>query len=614
MCGIAGVSGRPDADLVRRMCAAVAHRGPDGEGLYTDDHAALGTRRLAIADGAGGVRPARSENGRIVAVFDGELYNHAELRDSLRAKGHVLAGSADGECLVHLYEEYGDALVHHLRGMFAFAVWDRREERLLLARDRVGQKPLYWRLEDGALEFASELKAIEGSIEIDPVALHHYLTLQYVPAPWSIRRGVEKLPPGHLLTFQHGAVRTACYWRPDATPRPVPEDPAERLRELLLEATSLRLAGERPIGAFLSGGLGSSAVVAAMARLAGTVRTFSIGFADERPGERAHARRVAELFGTDHHEYVVEPSGLEVLPELARAFDEPFADASAVPAHLLARFAAGEVTVALTGDGGGESFGGHERYAPPGRAARVNVPPQMRPALARAGTAMVRRTRARTVPRRAARIVEVLGHDPALRYARMMSCFGPEEKAGLYTPAFAETLAGVETCDLLTGVHERSAARGAARLLDVDVQTYLPGGLLVKADTTTMAHSLLARSPLLDQELMRFAAGLPTELKTAGATTGTLFEDALRAWLPDDLVDRPEQGFGVPLAEWLRTGLRELARDVLTDTTATSRGLFRPERVAGLLDAHDGGDDHSRRLWALLQFELWTRARNPCPA
>ncbi len=617
MCGIAGTvsAGSPDSGLVRLMCDALVHRGPDSEGFHTDGHAALGIRRLAIIDVAGGDQPVYNEDRTVVAVMNGELYNFAELRDSLRARGHRFTSEGDTECLVHLYEEYGDGLVDRLRGMFAFAIWDAPRRRLLLARDRVGKKPLYWRSDGTSLVFGSELKALMQDPalrrEVDPVALHHYLTYQYVPAPWSILRDVRKLPPGHLLVWGDGSAEVRRYWRLDSTPREVAgeREAAEELREHLLDATRVRMVSERPLGAFLSGGLDSSAVVAAMARQSsGSVKTFSIGFDEAAFDERRHARRLAEWYGTDHHELVVSPSALDVLPTLAWHFDEPFADSSAIPSFYVARMSRDRVTVVLNGDGGDESFGGYLRYVALARTRRITVPAVLGPRLERLGALLTARGRPQSPPWKAGRILEILGHPLPRRYARMMSYFGPEQKTALYSDGLRERLAGVDSYALLDAAFAASLAGSTTgSVMDVDVNTYLPGDLLVKSDITTMANSIEARSPFLDHHLMEWAAGLPSHLKVRAGTTKYLLKKAVAPWLPPDLVHRPKMGFGVPLAAWLRTELRDLSWDLLTDRTARSRGYFRPEAVTELLRGHDAGSDHSARIWALIQFELWHR-------
>ncbi|WP_260860089.1 asparagine synthase (glutamine-hydrolyzing) [Streptomyces cupreus] len=597
------------------MCDLIVHRGPDGEGFHIGEQVALGMRRLAIIDVAGGDQPVYNEDRSVAAVFNGEIYNFAELRTELRNLGHRFRTDSDSECLVHLYEEYGDDLVHRLRGMFAFALWDVNKRRLLLARDRVGKKPLYYHQVGRELVFASELKALTvvPSVrrDLDPVALHHYLTYQYVPAPWSIYRGVRKLPPGHLLVWENGQVDVRRYWALDFTPAYVgdEQEAIERTRELLLEATRIRMVAERPLGAFLSGGIDSSAVVAAMARIAdGPVKTFAIGFDDPRYDERTHARTVAQRYGTDHHELVVESSALAVLPTLAWHFDEPFADSSAIPSFYVARLSREHVTVALNGDGGDEAFGGYTRYAFMSRAGGIRIPRGARLVFQRLGRSLLLNGPDRSRRRKAGQALTFLGEEPRRRYARLMSYFTPEQKDALYTEGMREELSGIDSYDLLAQAFQTSVTDDRVnQLMDVDVNTYLPGDLLVKVDITTMANSLEARSPFLDHHLMEWAAGLPGDLKVRRDTTKYLLKKAVEDWLPPELLHRPKQGFGVPLGHWLRTELRDLAWDVLTDRTARSRGLFRPESVKALLSEHEAGKNHANRLWALMQFELWHR-------
>lgn len=617
MCGVAGMvsTGAPDPAVVREMCDVLSHRGPDGQGFHNDNHAALGMRRLAIIDVSGGDQPVFNEDRSVVAVFNGEIYNFPELRADLLRRGHTFRTNGDSECIVHLYEEHGEDLVHHLRGMFALAVWDAGKERLLLARDRVGKKPLYYRDADGQLAFASELKALSvvspGPREVDPVALHHYLTYQYVPAPWSILRGVRKLPPGCLLTWQGGRVQERRYWTLDFSPAPAisEHEAAERTRELLLEATRIRMVAERPLGAFLSGGIDSSAVVAAMARSSGKpVKTFSIGFDDARFDERAHARAVAQRYGTDHHEFVVGASALDILPTLAWYFDEPFADSSAIPSFYVAKLSRQHVTVALNGDGGDELFGGYTRYAHMAHGERFRVPGAARPALGRLGRSLLSTPPPGSRLRRAGLALTVLSEAPQRRYARMMSYFMPEQKQDLYTERLCEATYGIDSYELLDhAFRESRAVSRVNQLMEVDVNTYLPGDLLVKVDISTMANSLEARSPFLDHQLMEWAARLPAHLKVRGGTTKYLLKKSLEDWLPHEVLHRPKQGFSVPLAHWLRTDLKDVAWDVLTDRTAADRGFFRPEAVRTMLREHDAGEDHARRIWALMQFELWHR-------
>lgn len=617
MCGIAGLVGTsaPDPSLVRRMCDVLAHRGPDGEGFYRDAHAALGMRRLAIVDVLGGDQPIYNEDRTVVAVFNGEIYNFPALRRELRDRGHRLATNGDTECLVHMYEEFGDDLVHRLRGMFAFAIWDSKRQRLLLARDRVGKKPLYWRCDGGTLWFASELKALTRDLmprrEVDLVALHHYLTYQYVPAPWSILRGIHKLSPGHLLSWQAGVAVTRRYWRIDCTPREITseEETAEELRGHLLDATRVRMVGERPLGALLSGGIDSSAVVAAMARHTGErIKTFSIGFDEESLDERRYARMLARHYATDHHEMIITSSALEVLPTLSSHFHEPFADSSSIPTFYVARMSSEQVTVVLNGDGGDELFGGYLRYLLMSRAGRIPAISFFNGRLDRIGSSLAARGAPRSALQRAGRVLGLLGHPTPRRHARLMSYFTSEQKTALYSDALRARLAEVDSYDLLDDAFAASRADSdLGRVMDVDINTYLPGDLLVKMDTATMANSLEARSPFLDHHLMEWAAGLPAGLKVRSGTTKYLLKKAVAPWLPPELLTRPKMGFGVPLARWLRTELAELSWDVLTDHTARSRGLFRPEAVTELLRQHGNGQDHGNRIWALLQFELWCR-------
>ncbi|MFF4774306.1 asparagine synthase (glutamine-hydrolyzing) [Microtetraspora fusca] len=620
MCGIAGIASTtaPDPELVRRMCDVIAHRGPDGAGFYNDDRVALGMRRLAIIDVMTGEQPVHSEDGQVVAVFNGELYNFAELRRDLTGRGHTLRSTGDSECLVHLYEEHGTDMVDRLRGMFAFAIWDRARGRLVLARDRVGKKPLYWRSDGDTIWFGSELKSLEQDPgmcrETDPVALHHYLSYQYVPAPWSIYQGAHKLPPGHVLVWERGRVTLHRYWTLDPATREVADEreEEERLRELLLEATRIRMVSERPVGAFLSGGIDSSAVVAAMAMQSREpIKTFCIGFEEDRYDERHKARMVADRYGTDHHEMVVTQGKLDVLPLLATQFDEPFADSSAIPSFYVAQLSRRHVTVALNGDGGDESFGGYQRYALMNMARRIPTLPRSLAAVGtRLGAAIVERSDYGTFRRRLGRLVKFAAEPPSRRYAGLMCCCTEDQKWRIYSDELRVLLSEVDSGALVEDLFLGSRAEtDLGRALDVDVLTYLPGDLLVKVDTTTMAHSLEGRSPLLDHHLMEWAAGLPASLKVRNRQTKVLLRRAVEPWLPPELLRYPKQGFGVPLAAWLRGELRELAWEVLTDGTARGRGLFRPRAVRDLLQRHMAGADHSAILWSLVQFELWHRAR-----
>ncbi len=469
MCGIAGLLDPRSSDrdaLLAQMTATLFHRGPDEAGYHCDDHVALGMRRLSIQDVRHGHQPAQDESQTVSCVFNGELYNVGELQAMLRARGHHLASEADTDCIPHLYEEFGPRFVDHLRGMFAVAVWDARRRRLVLARDRLGKKPLYYAHTGDRIAFASELKAllVDPSLErrADPVALSHYLTLQYVPAPWSAVAGVSKLPPGHLLVADDSGVRVDRYWQLEylaegaADPRS-DEELVEELRAHLLDAVKVRLVGERPLGAFLSGGLDSSAVVGAMSEVSTQpIKTFSIGFESEAFNELPHAARVAERFGTEHHELVVRPEALDIVPRLATYFDEPYADSSAIPSWYLAQMAGEHVVVALNGDGGDEVLAGYTRYQRYLGAGDHRIPRGVAKGMLRAGTWFSAHSAGRAPVRKLGTGLTLLGEaDPARRYARFLSYFRPEEKLQLYTDDFARLVAGHDTYDLVQDVWQR---------------------------------------------------------------------------------------------------------------------------------------------------------------
>jgi asparagine synthase (glutamine-hydrolysing) len=621
MCGIAGAVGPGVGDPGRlaRMLATMRHRGPDAEGSHVEPDVMLGCARLAVIDVAGGDQPVMDESGRISVVCNGEIYNFAELRRRLEAAGHRFRTRSDTECLVHLYEEHGAELVHHLRGMFAFAIWDAGEERLLLGRDRVGKKPLYLRRDGPRLWFASELKALLADPTcprvLDPISLDHYLARLWVPGPRSMIAGVERLPPAHVLTFERGEVSIDRYWRLEYEPKTElsAEEATEELDALLREATRLRLVSERPLGAFLSGGIDSSLVVAAMAELSpAPVKTFTIGFEEPAYDERPYARLVAERFGTDHHEVVVKPSAEVVFDRPTGVYDEPFGDSSAVPTLALARAASEQVTVVLNGDGGDESFAGYGRYAVAQLAERVPVPaavavPAQRllaPAL-RAGPPGSRRSRLRTGMR-------FLAARNGREYPYQQPGFTPDERARLCTHDLRSQVEGSEAVDPILAVLRQPGPRNDVdRLLRADVESFLPDDLLVKMDLATMAHSLEARSPLLDQELMAFAARLPEHMKVRRVgrhrVRKFLLKQLAERRLPEEVVRRRKAGFAVPIGTWFRHELREPTHDLLTDGTARRRNLFDPGFVATLLAEHAAGRDRSGALWGLLRFELWCR-------
>ena len=622
MCGIIGKIASPgagplDREVLERMCVALEHRGPDSRGLFHEGNVGLGIQRLRVVDLVTGDQPIYNEDGSVVVVLNGEIYNFRELRERLRARGHRFATEGDTEVIVHLYEEHGVECVRHLHGMFAFALWDRRRTRLLLARDRVGKKPLFYALGAGGVCFSSELRSLLEDHDVDrvldPRAVDCYLTYGYVPPPLSIFKAVRKLPPAHTLVFEHGDASIARYWRLDYSRKIAVSDPRELhepIREHVRRATRRRMIADVPLGAFLSGGIDSSAVVAAMAESStAAVKTFSIGFDSEAFDELQHARRISELFGTEHHEFVVRPDAIEIVPKIVRQYGEPFADASAIPSFYLSQVTRGHVTVALNGDGGDESFGGYTRYVSNRLAARMDrLPASMRRAIA-ARAERFGGGELTSVSNKARRLMEGLGLDPAERYERYMSWFDGDQRARLYTDEFAEAVSRVPGHRMMVGPWlDASGEDVLDKMLEVDVMTYLPGDLITKIDIATMAYALEARSPLLDHELMEFAASIPANLKVRGREKKWIFRQALRGWIPDEILDRPKQGFSVPLGEWFRGDLRTVLHDVLLDPATVDRGYFRPEMVRSMLDRHDAGDDaETKPLWSLFVFELWQR-------
>ncbi len=618
MCGIAGVvtGGEPVQRVaLERMCDSLVHRGPDSQGLHVDGGVGLGMRRLAIIDLVTGDQPLYSEDREIALVFNGEIYNHEPLRDELRARGHTFAGGSDAEVVVHLWEEHGPACVERLRGFFAFAIWDGRRGELFLARDRLGKKPLYWAHEDGALLFASEPRALfqDGRVprDVDPRAIDAFLVNQYVPNELCAFERVHKLPPASRLTWRPGGEpRVERWWRLEYGPKEElsDADAVDRLRELLLESTRLRLMSDVPLGAFLSGGVDSSAVVAAMAMTSpGTVRTFSVRFPYQGIDESPYARAVADHYGTEHHELEIAEPDPSLLPVIAWHFGEPFADPAALPTYQLAELTRRHVTVALAGDGGDESFAGYKRYRQLASTLRADRLPQG----ARSGMAAALRRLAggsdgRSPLPRAARLAGRLALPPAARYADLFRYFRSGDRDSLYGPWLHDQLDHGEPLEHVERAWaEREGLDPIDRLMAVDLDTYLPDDLLAKVDVTTMANSLEMRAPLLDHELMEFAARLPVRQKVRDGRPKWLLNEAVRDWLPAGHLDREKLGFAVPVSEWLRTQLRELPEQVLLDPVATARGVFDPDGVRRIIDEHRAGHERGSQLWAMLNLELW---------
>jgi asparagine synthase (glutamine-hydrolysing) len=612
MCGIAGWAGRPgEPAILERMGAAMAHRGPDDHGQLIRASAGFAFQRLSIIDVAGGNQPIENEDGTVSIVLNGEIYNHHELRRGLLERGHRLRTRSDVEVVLHLWEEERERCLDRLRGMFALAIWDENERTLFLARDRVGKKPLYHcELPDGTLVFGSEIKAILQHPDVprqpDLAAIDHFLTLQYVPSPLTAFQGIRRLPPGHWLRWREGATEVRRYWELAYGPKhPGTEaELQEELVRLLRESVAIRLESEVPLGAFLSGGIDSSAVVAMAAEAsASPLKTFSIGFAADAFDERRYARMVAERFGTEHHELEVTGGAPELIADIVWHYDQPFGDSSAIPSFHVARITRPHVTVVLNGDGGDESFAGYRRYELLLRtAALFRLPALLRPALygaIRAG--------GRLGGPRGRLILEYQPRDAYEAYVAMLRHLSPARKPWLYQSEALLALPA-EPPPMLAEL-ERARPRDLIdAMLGTDVNHYLPDDLLVKMDVATMAHSLEARSPLLDHRLMEFAARMPSRQKLRPGQTKYLLKKALRGVLPDEVLDRPKMGFGVPMGDWLRSGLRELLQDTLLSDRALGRGWFRPEAVRHMVSAQLGGsNDHQRVLWDLLLLELWLR-------
>jgi asparagine synthase (glutamine-hydrolysing) len=601
-------------DLIARMLSVIEHRGPDGEGHYTEPGIAMGMRRLAIIDLATGRQPISNEDGSIWIVFNGEIYNYRELRELLLARGHKLRTRTDTETIVHLYEDEGERCVERLRGMFAFAIWDRRERRLFLARDRVGKKPLHYTLVGRTLVFGSEIKSIlqhpRVKREINLQAISDFLSFGYVPDPATAFAGVRKLPAGHVLTFKDGLINTRRYWDFDYSRdpggrgrEPREEGYIERLRELIAESVRVRLESEVPLGAFLSGGIDSSLVVAMMAREM-KVKTFSIGFSDSDFDELRYARIAARHFGADHHEFVVTPDVCRLVEEIVWHHDEPFADVSSVPTYVVAKMAREHVTVALSGDGGDEVFAGYERYVVDRRSRRYErIPAFLSRALLRASRALPQGAYGK-------RFLRNIALEPAARYVDSVTYFDRDSQLRLFSEDARRALAGYDPAMRFELTFAKPVTRSRLeRQLYLDSKTYLPGDILVKVDRMSMANSLETRSPLLDHRLIEFAQTIPASLKLRGLETKYILKRAAAGLIPDEIINRPKQGFDVPIRRWFNRELREMLDDTLNDRRARERGDFNHRAVLAILDEHRRGvRDHSRQLWSLLVLELWRRA------
>jgi asparagine synthase (glutamine-hydrolysing) len=618
MCGICGIfefyrrDPIPEA-VVRRMNDTIVHRGPDDEGIYVWEGIGFGFRRLSIIDLSGGHQPISNEDGRIWVMLNGEIYNYPELRQDLVSRGHQFRTRSDTESIVHLYEEYGEDCFRRLRGMFAIALWDSRERKLLLARDRVGKKPLFYARDDKRILFGSELKALLAANgmprAIDKEALADYFAFGYVPAPKTIYKAVRKVLPGHYLVVSEKEFRETSYWDlsfADVEDRSE-EEWAEILRHQICEATRVRLMSDVPLGAFLSGGVDSSSVVAMMTHLMKRpVTTCSIGFEDKEYDEAGFARQIAQQFKSEHHEETVRPSAVEILDKLVWHYDEPFADSSAIPTYYVSKVARNHVTVALGGDGGDESFAGYRRYMLDHYENRLRqrVPASVRshvfgplgklyPALAWA-------------PRifRGKATFQSLARTPLEGYFNSISYFRPGEKQNLFTRDFSKNLGGYDSLEVLRYYYDRAGTDDLlSRIQYVDIKTYLPDDILAKVDRASMAVSLEVRAPLLDHRLLELAARMPSSLKLRGRTGKYIFKKAMSSALPDGILNRKKMGFAIPLGRWFRNELQDVAYSTLFDS---ADGILDPGFLKKIWNQHQRGHyDRSQHLWAVLMFRKW---------
>lgn len=622
MCGIAGfidpgpMEFEQRMNLLDTMCRVISYRGPDDQGVFINGNAALGMRRLSIIDLAGGHQPISNEDGSITVVFNGEIYNFKELQHILKQRGHYFRTDSDTEVIAHAYEEYGTDCVTYFRGMFAFALWDKRFETLVLARDRVGKKPLHYFSVGNTLVFGSEIKsllhhpAVERKVNLEAIA--DYLTFGYIPDPATAFQGVAKLPPGYILTFTNGRLSSRPYWdftysgEGVDTPPAQAQDYIERLQELLKEAVRIRLVSDVPLGAFLSGGIDSSTVVAMMsAASTQPVKTFSIGFTEGSHDELEYARMTASRFRTDHHEFVVTPDVCQLVEEIVWHHDEPFADISSIPTYIVSKMASEHVKVVLSGDGGDELFAGYERYVVDRRRQIYDTIPVFlkRHVLGPLSEALPNRAYGKNYLR-------AISLDSDVRYINSLCLFGASAQNQLLSTATQEEL---KAHDSIRSFRELYAIPKSSERIDhllyLDSKTYLPGDILTKVDRMSMAHSLETRAPFLDHKLIEFVQAIPASLKLQKQDTKHILKCAVRGIIPDPIIYREKHGFSVPIAKWLRREMRELVHDTLTDRTTARRGLFNQFAIVDLLREHQSGRrDNSRQLWALLMLELWFRS------
>lgn len=626
MCGICGIidtgtNGNLEENTIRRMCSQMRHRGPDNEGVYIKNaqlSVGLGHRRLSIIDlSSAAHQPMSNEDGSVWLVLNGEIYNYRELRKELEEKGHRFSSQTDAEVLLHLYEDFAEDCLTYLRGMFAFAIWDQKLNKLFLARDRLGQKPLLYYYDGQHFCFASEFSALLASDLVDKdinyEAIGQYLTFGYVPAPSTIYKKVFKMLPAHYGIFQNRKLKLQKYWDLDYSPKIAisEKEAACELIKLLKKAVHLRLISDVPLGVFLSGGIDSSTVVALMSQLMDRVKTFSVGFDDADFDELKYARNIARYYSTDHHELIVRPKALETLPLLVERYGEPYADSSAIPTYYVARQTKRYVTVALNGDGGDESFAGYERYQAMVLAEGYNrIPAFFRDGLTQA----IIRFSADAVDfknkrRRLRHFLENVSMPFYSRYCRWVCMINDNAKNRLCSEDFKKQLNRDSPADWLRDYPDLpNDMELVDRLLAIDIKTNLANDLVVKMDIASMANSLETRSPFLDQEVMQFAAKLPGDFKLKRLIKKYILKKSIKNLLPPANIHRPKMGFGVPVGKWMKTELRDYAQDVLFSKRALKRGYFNPDSLKDYVNKHlDGSKDYSLGMWTLLMLELWHR-------
>lgn len=622
MCGICGkisLSGHVEETLLKKMTSCLSHRGPDDEGFYLKNNIGLGHRRLSIIDLSPLARqPMSNEDETIWIVFNGEIYNFLELRKDLIGRGHLFRSRSDTETVLHLYEDYGTECLKYLRGMFAFAIWDEKVQSLFLARDRIGKKPLYYLHSSDTFCFASEIKSIlqDKTFEKIPdfTAIHHYLTYQDVPSPWTAFKNIKKLPPSHYLIYKNGKVTIKRYWKISYLPKhtmPVNELKKEIL-ERLKEAVRIRLISDVPLGAFLSGGIDSSAVVAIMSEVMNKpVKTFSIGFKEDTYNELKYAQVVAKKFKTEHTEFIIEPKALDIIDKLIWHYNEPFADSSAIPTYYVSKLAREHVTVILNGDGGDENFAGYGRYV----ANQISIwmhrilPSSIAKLILPVISLMPHGKTPNNFFWRLKRFLGEYIKSPEMRNAHWLCHFTSDMKKELYTDDFFRQVSSTDSFELIFDKYKEAEADNFLdKTLYADVMMYLPDDLLVKVDIASMANSLEARSPFLDHEFMEFVARIPSDLKLNSSITKYILKETLKGILPDEVLYREKMGFGVPIDHWFRNELRDMAYDIILSEKAISRGYFKKETIKRILDEHMSNKwNWHNHIWNLLMLELWHR-------